>query len=214
LPSIRKSSGFDTAVDSDGIAGNSTARGGDSRSQHLGHQPWLLGNLLFAKANHREASRPQVQIAGSIVLERLTPTVISVAVGFHDQAPIAPEKIDEMRSDTDVDLWRRQPMTPTKLKEGTLEIAASTVTVRAGPNRQAEDLRLAYRPTQFLRRGNATKIRDGSGGTRNRYATAPRHIRRQKRWASVQADALAFGSTGLTGDRDVHRPINRCKKTP
>lgn len=66
------------------------APGGEHLVQELGNLPWLLVNLCFAETDHLEALTAQLEIPGMIVLERLATSVVAIAVGFDDQAPLAP----------------------------------------------------------------------------------------------------------------------------
>jgi len=79
--------------------------------------------------------------------------VVAVAGCFHDQPPVTPEEVDQIRTDADIDLRHGQVMTAAESQAVALEIAASAVLLLAIQiiDRQAENVRLADRAAEFLR---------------------------------------------------------------
>lgn len=111
----------------------------------------VVVDLRFREADHLETSRPQIEIASSIILKCDAASVEGEAVRFDDELPIAPEKVDEVRADRDVDLRERQAVTPAEPQEVSLEVASRVIALHIA-NRQAKHLRLPSRPSQLTRR--------------------------------------------------------------
>ena len=125
-------------------------RRSECRAQDL-HDPFrFFGDLPFAEAGDLEASRPQLQITGSVILEGLTPSVVAVTVGFDDQAPITPEEIDQVRASANVYLRHGQSMASTEPQKEQLQVAARSVWDNFGTDWQAKHVNLADRPPQLL----------------------------------------------------------------
>ena len=66
-----------------------------------------------------------------------------VAICFHDQVRVPPEKVDQMRPDAHVDLRCRQAAFPAQPLKILLEIAAISVATIFLADRQTEEVRLA-----------------------------------------------------------------------
>lgn len=102
MPSIKKSSGSAASDASVGIGANSKGSADDLRNPLR-----FIVHLLIGEADDLEASRSQIEITSAVVHERDVTTVVVVTVGFDDQAPVVPKKVDEVWANTDVDLWAR-----------------------------------------------------------------------------------------------------------
>jgi hypothetical protein len=53
---------------------------------------------------HVTSKGTKVEIAGPVVLEGLASTVVAKAIGFDDQSSLAPEEVNEIWADANVDL--------------------------------------------------------------------------------------------------------------
>lgn len=95
--------------------------------QGLGNLLRLLDHLPVAKAQDFIAALSQREVAGSIVLECIPSTVVSVAVGFDDQTLIGPEEVDLERANPHVDLRRREAMQSAEPQKHALELAAGAI---------------------------------------------------------------------------------------
>src|SRR5262245_19325294 len=72
------------------------------------HTLGLFAELVFGEAVELEAVAAEVEVSGVVVLEGDGAVVVEVAVGFGDEAGVAPEEINRPATDADVDLGRRQ----------------------------------------------------------------------------------------------------------
>jgi hypothetical protein len=80
------------------------ARGGEQLAQDLGNSFRLLTDLLFAEPENLKSSRPQVEIPPPVVAKGLAASVVAIAIGLDREAPVAPEKVDQIVAGTNVDL--------------------------------------------------------------------------------------------------------------
>jgi hypothetical protein len=71
--------------------------------------------------------------------------VIAVAIRFDNQPLIAPEKIDEMAADADVDRRRGQAVAPAESEECPLEIASRSIPIFLRSEWETEHIRLPDR---------------------------------------------------------------------
>jgi hypothetical protein len=88
--------------------------------------------------------------------------VVEVAVRLDHQLLAAPEEVDEVAADPNVDLGARQRVASAELQEVALQIAAGAVPL-LGAKRKPADLGLASRATQFTLWEDATEVGDGAG---------------------------------------------------
>lgn len=187
---------------------------GERRTQDLSDQPRLGVDLRFTEAEHLEAPRAQVQVACSVVLERLTPTVVAIAIRLNDETSIAPEEIDQMWADAHVDLWRRQPVDLAKPQEISLQVAASAIAAKPEADRKPEYRRLTDRAPQHLGGNHAAQIVNGPSGRGDRDSQASRHRAPMKRGATMQPDAVLPLPSSPTGNGDVDQPLSRLQQLP
>jgi hypothetical protein len=80
----------------------------------------VLVDLLFGEADYLEAASPEIEVAGPVALECDPTAVVRITVGFDDEPSIAPEEVDQVRPDSDVDLRSRQAVDPAELQKITL----------------------------------------------------------------------------------------------
>lgn len=120
----------------------------------------LPAHLPVAEMQHVTSKGTKIEIAGPVVLEGLASPVVAKAIGFDDQSSLAPEEVNEMWADANVDLRRWQPVPLAQSQEIPLELAARPVARGFGADRQAEDVRLPDRTTQFFWRYSAPQVGD------------------------------------------------------
>jgi hypothetical protein len=125
--------------------------------------------------------------------------VVLVAVGFHDQPPVAPEEVDQERVDSDVDLWDWKSMALAEPKKQMLQLAPGSVGFPLSVDAQTENASLPDRLPQLLL-GNSplppprrcvAHIADRAGWGGNRDAYAFCDVAGHERPGAVQADAAA-----------------------
>jgi hypothetical protein len=116
--------------------------------EKIGERFGVVGDLLVGEAEDVVAEAAQLQIPVVVVLEGGRAAVVPVAVRFDDQAAVAPEEVDEVRSDPHVHLRRGKPVSFAQPKEEVLQLAAGSLGY-LDPGRQAQDLRLPDRPTDL-----------------------------------------------------------------
>jgi hypothetical protein len=78
--------------------------------------------LAAGVAEHGEAAATEGEIPRVVVLEGDIPLVVPVAVGFDREGRRAPEEVDRVAADPNVDLRRRQAVTATEAEEVGLEV--------------------------------------------------------------------------------------------
>jgi hypothetical protein len=105
-------------------AGIVSADPGEQRSQHRGDPRRIVKHLSVGEANDLVTPHPQLDIPVSVVLECLAATVIAIAIGFDDQGPRLPEKIDGEAADGCIWHGHRQPMTAAEPQKQMLELAS------------------------------------------------------------------------------------------
>ncbi len=86
-----------------------------------------------------------------VVLESGPAAVMEVVIGFDHEPPVSPKKVDEIRTDPDIDLGPWQPMATTQAQEIALQIAAGAIAIVVA-DRKTDDARLADCLPQFARR--------------------------------------------------------------
>jgi hypothetical protein len=111
-------------------------------AKNPGDLPRFVVDLAVSQGQNLVTEGSKGETASAVVLESRTPSVVAIAIGFHDQHLVAPEEIGEVRTDADIDLGHRQPVTVAKAEEITLEIAASTVVSSLVIEREAQHARL------------------------------------------------------------------------
>jgi len=127
----------------------------EPRSKGLQHLVRLLVQLQFGESQYVEAAAHQLQVSGVIILERHFASVIAVTVGFDHEPLPSPEEVDQVRTDANIDLWRRQPATATQPQEVCLQITAGSNPGVPLIDRQPQHVRLPYRPAQFATRNRS-----------------------------------------------------------
>ncbi|HEY6550106.1 MAG TPA: hypothetical protein VIY71_02780 [Solirubrobacterales bacterium] len=165
------------------------ARGGEHIAQDCGNPIRFLVNLLFAEPEHLESPCPEVEVSTPIIPKGLTAPVIAIAIGLDGEPSIAPEKIDQVAVNLNVDLGQREPVPPTDPQEVSLEVAACPIEGNLRTKGKAEYIGLPNRAAPLLLRYNAAKIGDRSRGGRNRDAITPSDVARAKRSAAMQPNA-------------------------
>lgn len=103
--------------------------------------------MPFADPQDLEALPTQLEIAGTIILERAGPSVVAVAVDLDDKHRVAPEEVHLMSADQDVVLGLREAGTAAEAQEEQLEIAARATKANLQAGRQPERVRLPDRAT-------------------------------------------------------------------
>ena len=68
-------------------------------------------------------------IPGPVALKRVTVPVVAEAVDLDDQAPVAPEEIDLVGSDTRIHVGQGKAVAPAEVEKQPLELAAGEVRV-------------------------------------------------------------------------------------
>src|SRR5262245_28234556 len=118
--------------------------GGEHLAQEADYTSRLVIDLCFAEAEDLKSPLPQLEISRVIVRECLPATVISIAVGFHDDPPLAPQEVGLVRPHLDVDLRGGQSVPPADLQEVALQVAAGPIARRLA-QRQPQRPRLSNR---------------------------------------------------------------------
>jgi hypothetical protein len=91
------------------------------------------------------AACAKIEVPPVVVLERLRPAVIAIAVGLNDDPLLAPEEVDCLWADPDVDLRRRDVVALTETQEQVLQLAPRPLSGVPGLDPQPLDLRLPSR---------------------------------------------------------------------
>jgi hypothetical protein len=73
----------------------------------------------------------KVGVPGTVALERGAVGVMAESVRLDDQAPIAPEEVDLVRTDARIDPWRGKVVATAEAEEETLELAARELLLRS-----------------------------------------------------------------------------------
>jgi hypothetical protein len=76
----------------------------DARDQRMR----LLGDLSPGHAENAKSACLQIRVPGAVTLERRASRVKSVAVDLDDQTTVAPQQVDLMPADSDIDLGARK----------------------------------------------------------------------------------------------------------
>ncbi len=148
-------------------------RGGEHLAQDPRHLLRFLGDLLFAEPDDLEPASTQIEIAAPVVAKGLASAVIAIAIGFDGQAAFAPEKVDQIGTDANIDLGARQPLMLTDPQKVPLEVAARAVVPHILSKGQPQHICLSNRLAQLPPWDRSTKIGDRSGRLGDGYSMTP-----------------------------------------
>jgi hypothetical protein len=152
------------------------ARGGEHIAQDPGDPLRFLIDLLFTEPKNLKPPRPQLEIASAIVPKGLAASVVAVAIGLDGEATVAPEKVDLVAPNANVDLRLGKSVSLADPQEVALQIAAGALSADILAKRQPKHASLPNRTAPLLLGDYAAKIRNRSRGSRNRDAPATSHL--------------------------------------
>lgn len=188
--------------------------GGEHPAQDRGNLLRFAIDLLFAEADNLQPKGPQLQIAAPVVPKGLAPAVIAVAIGFDDQTALAPEEVDQVGPDANVDLGIRQSLTLADPQEIPLEITAGAIVEHVLPSRQSQHICLSNRLAQLPLWNCPTKIGNRPGWRGNRDPVASCGVLSRERGDAMQTNSLSLLPASTHEYRDVDRPRDRLEQPP
>jgi hypothetical protein len=183
---------------------------GDGRGGAFGG----CGDLAVGEADDVVAQGAEVQVSVMVVLKGLRATVVAVAIGLDDDALLAPEEVDDARSNPHIDLRRRQPMALAEAQEEMLQLAPRLLAGALGSNSQPACPRLSYRAAKFGGRDDPPKVGNGLGRRRYGNAQPPGHGCCRQRGAAMEEDSGSLPSAGFRPNRHVHCAALRVQESP
>lgn len=194
----------------------------ESHTENLRHAIRLLLDLPFGKPQDLEATPPQLQIPGAIVLKCSLAAVEEVAVGLDYELPLPPEEVDQARTDANVDLGPRKTMPSTKSQEQFLQVATGAVLGVLVAHRQAEDVGLTGRTAQLASRWGTGKtrgdspleIRDRPRGGREGDPIAEDDVRGFEGARTMNPNAGASCPARISGNDHVTRSMSHRQQPP
>jgi len=128
------------------------ARGGEHLAQNRCHPLRFLVDLLFAEPQNLESPRTKLEVPPPVVPKGLAAPVVAIAVRLHGKTTVAPEKVDEVRPNADVDPGKRQPMSSADPQEVALEVAAGAISANVLAERESQHVTLPNRAAKLARR--------------------------------------------------------------
>jgi hypothetical protein len=132
------------------------ARAGEHLAQDLGDPLRFLVDLVFAQPLHLEAKPAQLEIAPAVVEERLFAAVIPITVGFDYESKIRPDEVRLELANQNINLRRRQAVSPADPQKVALEVAAGAIVMNVLAEWQTEHICLPNRPSELLLRNVST----------------------------------------------------------
>ncbi len=166
---------------------------------------WFLHHLPVGEVDDLVAKGTELEIASAIVLERLAPPVVAIAIGLDNELSFTPEEVDEVSADTDVDLWHGQTMAATKLQEEALELASRTVCPLRWGERESQHLCLANCATRQALRHGSFEIGNGASRSSHGDPAMTGDLIGRERCTAMQADPGTAATTAMTRQGDVDR---------
>jgi hypothetical protein len=155
-------------------------------------------------------------VPGAVALEGGAVAVMAKAVGFDDQASIAPEEVHLVGTHARIQLWLGKVVAATEREEDALKLAASEVVLRSELSRrnQAEVECAADGGAVGLIRDGAVQVLKRAGGLGEPDAVAEERNTSNEGGGAVNFDAVALLPAAVTRNRDLDWPVMWRKHQP
>jgi hypothetical protein len=190
------------------------ARGGEHSAQDLSNPFRFFIDLLFAEPENLKSLCPQVEVAPPVVAKGLAAPVVAIAIGLDSKPTVAPEKVDQVAANANVDFGRRQHVPPADPQKVSLQVAASAIAADMLAERQPEYIGLPNRPAPLRLRDNTTNVGDRSRRGGHRDAIATGDMAWEKRRTTMQPNAPLWLSASMVRNHRFDRAGRLLQQSP